>query len=284
MPGRRDRRTEESLARLRERLHAEADRHRPDTARMWARIEAALAEPEPEPEPGSGRDEDFAVPAPRRRLGGFRVAATGFATATVLGVTSLVVLALSDRAGDGGTVSLGGRVASSPPPGTPPSATALGSGDGSASDSGVAPGTPRPDRGGPARPPAGPGQQGALISASGRTDGGSPYWARNTVSLTVRRPLGALDVTIRVGRDLTTVPMGGWTSLPGTYSWIDPDLAGNVIVHRFTLYRGRRVEPGTYTFAVQYRPGSRRPASLDAFTVRATATEGGANTTVNGRF
>ncbi|GAA4096137.1 MULTISPECIES: hypothetical protein [Actinomadura] len=38
-------RTEESLARLRDWLHAEAERHEPDRERIWARIEAAMDRP-----------------------------------------------------------------------------------------------------------------------------------------------------------------------------------------------------------------------------------------------
>ncbi|REE95295.1 hypothetical protein [Thermomonospora umbrina] len=292
MPGRRDRRTEESLAALRDQLCAEADRHRPDTARMWARIEAALAEPEPEPLSVSPA-EDFDAPPPHRRRarrGGLWAVAAGFATATVLGVTSLVVPAMTDRADDGDAVTLGRQGVSGPPPPSPPASPLAGppvEGTRKNTETGVtAPSTPRPRARGAARPPAGGGSGGSapILVKGSRDRDGTVYWARNNVTVTVRRSLEVLDVVVRIRRDLGTVPARGWTTLPNSSVGIDTDLTPDAVVYRFSLRPGRRVEPGTYTFAVQYRPGGRHDASGDTYVVRAVGAGGGGDTTAGGHF
>jgi hypothetical protein len=270
MPGRRERRTEESLARLRERLQAEAERHRPDTTRIWARVEAAMAEQEAAP-----------APSPRRRRGGLWAVGAGVSTAAVLGVTSLVVVALTGR-NDNSAVSLGQHGPGRPPtPGlSPPPADGR-----QTSDQDVAPGTPSPARHGPTRPVGGRGAGDALVSAVGALDrGSSPHWARDNLTLTVRRPLGALDVTIRIARDRWTFPAGSWSTFPGSALRSDTHLTHDAIVQRYRLQPGRTVAPGTYLIGVQYRPGGGHDPTGDVFTVVAAEAGGGPPVTLRGHF
>ncbi|SEG11080.1 hypothetical protein SAMN04489712_103251 [Thermomonospora echinospora] len=275
MPGRRERHTEESLARLRDQLHAEAERHRPDTARIWARVEAAMAEQQTTPAAGDAAP----VPPPRRR-GGLWVVAAGLSTATVVGVTSVVVLTLSGR-DDSPAVSLGRHSTGNPStPGLPPPPD-----DRRTTGQDAAPGVRPSAKPGPSRPAGGQGGGNTLVSATGSPDrGGSAYWARNNLTLTVRRPLGALDVTIRIARGRWTFPAGSWTSFPGSDLRSETQVTREAIVQRYRLLPGRKVAPGTYLIGVQYRPGGRHDPARDTFTVTATGAGGGPPVILRGHF
>ncbi|MBA9004573.1 MULTISPECIES: hypothetical protein [Thermomonospora] len=275
MRGRRERHTEESLARLRDRLHAEADRHRPDTARIWARVEAAMNEQTAAPDPIPAWE-----PRPWRRRGDLRAAAAALATAAVMGVTSLAVVVLNGDAGPGPVV---------PPP--PRTGAPLPSSTATVSPSPSEDGEADSDTVGGVRPPArnepGPGeggQGGAPVSVTAAQDGALPYWGRNTLTLTVHRPLTALNVTIRVARSRRTFPAGSWNSMPGSHVRSDTDLTDDAIVHRLTLLPGRTLPSGRYLVAVQYQPGGPHDPARDTFAVTAHAAGGSASPTIRGHF
>jgi len=279
MRGRRERRTEESLAWLRDRLHAEAERHRPDTARIWARVEAALNEPPaaPEPLPVARR--------PRRGRGALRVAVAALATAGVLGATSLAAVMRG-----GGT---------DPEPAVPPPPPRTGAP--LASSPATVTVSPSPGEGVEAeertvessRPPApkDPGREDddgprpAPVSVTAAHDRAAlPHRGRDVLRLTVRRPLTTLHVTIRVARSRRTFPAGSWTSPPGSPVRSAIDLAPDAIVYRYVLSPGRTLPPGEYVIAAQYRPGGPHDPGRDVFVVTVRAAGAGAPSTIRGRF
>ncbi|PKK14671.1 hypothetical protein [Thermomonospora sp. CIF 1] len=289
MLGRRERRTEESLARLRRRLRAEAERHQPDTERIWAKVQAAMEQPA-DPAAAEPRTADpHRRPLRPRGRTALRVAAAALSTIAVVGAVSLAVLVFPGRSG-GPAVTTGDHhsgdsAAPTRPPASPkpaPASPALPrTGETVGGAVSAVPASPR-------RPSRTPGKRqggGAPVTVSAAPARGSGrHWARNELRLTVHRPLSALAVTIRITRGRHTFPGDAWTSLPGSDVHKDIDFTREALVYRFVLRPGRTVAPGGYLIAADYRPGGRHAPGGDAFTVQATAAGGGPAVTIDGRF
>jgi hypothetical protein len=92
---------------------------------------------------------------------------------------------------------------------------------------------------------------------------------RDRLLLTVDEPLTALEVEVRVG-SAGAADAGAWTTMPGTTATVER--RDRALVYRFTLGPGEAVQPGSYTFTVQYAdPGEHDPAPdtwvASAFTI-----------------
>ncbi|MFE0806698.1 hypothetical protein ACFW34_04350 [Streptomyces sp. NPDC058848] len=268
---------------LRVRLHEAAGAHRPDRARILARVERGM----------SGGDRPVHR-ATRPLLGWARVAG---ATAAVAGVLAVGGYAVASAVKDGAPQRR--SVAASPAPAATPSPQDTGRVPApTASDPGpsTAPGSRTPDTPassrppaatstatGTARPPAPAVQDGPLWSDGSVDPHSNEFWAQSNVTLKTAGPLTALTVELRVAQTGGVTSTGAWRSLPEG----DFDLAvgerDGFLVYRWTLREGRTVPAGEWVFAGQYdhdRGG--RDAHADRYT--ATATAGSGRFSVRGGF
>ncbi|MFF7337170.1 hypothetical protein ACFZAT_07475 [Streptomyces sp. NPDC008163] len=219
------------------RLREAAEAHRPDRARMLARIERGMA---------GGRPAPRSVRPPRAVRPWLRVAG---ATAAVCGVLAAGAFAATS-AGDDGRAR-GGRVASAP------SVTAK------------APHSPAAKA--PLRPEDGPLWTGGVVDPHSNA-----YWAQSNVTLRTTEPLSALTVELRVAQTGGVNSTGSWRSLPEPDFTVSVDESGGFLVYRWTLRPGRTVPAGTHTFAGQYNHAEGdRDATGDTVTAHAVRASGG---------
>lgn len=220
---------------LRERLRTAAAAHRPDRARMLARIERGMAE-EPRARPVRGPR----APMPWLRVLGATAAVCGVLTAGALAVTSA---GREDPAG-------GQRMAAGPA--SPTLAT------------------PSPGRGG-----ALPSKAGPLGSDGSLDPHGNAYWAQSEVTVRTSRPLSALTVELRIALNGGVATTGSWRSLPEQDFAVSAREEDGFLVYRWTLEPGRSVPTGTHTFAGQYNHAEgTRDAGRDDYTARARTATG----------
>ncbi|MFD5874328.1 hypothetical protein [Streptomyces sp. NPDC060322] len=220
---------------LRERLRTAAASHRPDRARMLARIERGMAE-EPPVRP---------TRAPRSPMPWLRVAG---ATAAVCGVLTAGAFAVTSAGRE--EPRAGQRVAAGPTSHRPES--------------------PPPGRG--AALPAG---SGPLWSDGSLNPNGNAYWAQSEVTVKTTRPLSELTVELRIALNGGVNSTGSWRSLPEKDFVASATEEDGFLVYRWTLRPGRGVPTGTHTFAGQYNhaEGS-RDTGRDDYTARGRATGG----------
>ncbi|MFK0098234.1 hypothetical protein [Streptomyces sp. NPDC091040] len=219
------------------RLREAAEAHRPDRARMLARIERGMAGDGPAPR---------SVRPPRAVRPWLRVAG---ATAAVCGVLAAGAFAVTSAGDD--ARPRGGRVASAP------SATAK------------APDSPAAKA--PLPPEDGPLWTGGVVDPNS-----NPYWAQSNVTLRTTEPLSALTVELRVAQTGGVNSTGSWRSLPEPDFTVSVDESGGYLVYRWTLRPGRTVPAGTHTFAGQYNHAEGdRDATGDYVTAHAVRASGG---------
>lgn len=220
---------------LRERLRTAAASHRPDRARMLARIERGMAE-EPPARPAR---------APRAPMPWLRVAG---ATAAVCGVLAAGAFAVTSAGPE--EPSGGQRVAAEPTPHRTAS--------------------PSPGRGGEL--PSGNGQ---LWSDGSVNPNSNAYWAQSEVTVRTTRPLSELTVELRVALNGGVNTTGSWRSLPVEDFTVSAREEGGFLVYRWTLKPGRSVPTGTHTFAGQYNHAEgARDTGRDDYTARARVAGG----------
>ncbi|WP_333744165.1 hypothetical protein [Streptomyces ardesiacus] len=227
---------------LRARLHEAAGAHRPDRARILARVERGMA--------AGGRGP---VRPPVR--GWVRVAAAAAAVAGVLvaGGHTVTSVVRDDRPEQrSAAVSPGPR----PPESREPGSRETGSQE---------PGSQEP----------GSPQSGPLWTSGAVDPHSNEFWAQSNITLRTSAPLTALTVELRVARTGSVTSAGAWRSLPeGDFAFTAGERDG-FLVYRWTLRRGRTVPPGEWIFAGQYhheRGG--RDARDDRYTATATAASG----------
>ncbi|MFF8097559.1 hypothetical protein [Streptomyces sp. NPDC016675] len=280
MTGRRD--VDEEL---RSRLREAAGAHRPDRARVLARVERGMAGGE---RPGPHRATRPPLPGWARVAG---------ATAAVAGVLAVGGYAVASAAKDDAPPQR--SVATSPTPAPAPSP------DATASDAPVPPTGPTPSGpSGPrtpdspasprppaatatatatARPPASAAEDGPLWSDGSVDPHSNDFWAQSNLTLRTDVPLTALTVELRVAQTGGVASTGAWRTLPEEDFTFTVDERDGFLVHRWTLERGRTVPAGEWMFAGQYhheRGG--RDARGDRYTV--TATAGSEGLSVDGDF
>ncbi|MGW2477579.1 hypothetical protein [Streptomyces sp. NPDC001665] len=219
------------------RLREAAEAHRPDRARMLARIERGMAGDGPAPR---------SVRPPRAVRPWLRVAG---ATAAVCGVLAAGAFAATSAGDD--DRARGGQVASAP------SATAK------------APDSPAAKT--PLRPEDGPLWTGGVVDPHSNA-----YWAQSNVTLRTTEPLSALTVELRVAQTGGVNSTGSWRSLPEPDFTVSVEESGGFLVYRWTLRAGRTVPAGTHTFAGQYNHAEGdRDATGDTVTAHAVRASGG---------
>lgn len=231
-------------------LRAAAERHQPDEARIWARVETHLAT-DTTASTSSARDV-VRFPAPWSRV----LMAT-LATMVVAGSISTAAWQLTERTHIPAAPSPAQPQVPVPPPPSAQTSTATQA--------------PSPRSSGPASATE---PKGSLpVSVTGTPGPQSyPYWAQNDVNLKVGRRLGELSVSIRVRRTARVSSTGSWLSLPSSDFRVTTETSGDAIVYRWTLLPGRMVPPGSYVMAAQYNRGADHDPGKDTFTMRSGAT------------
>ncbi|GHH44312.1 hypothetical protein [Streptomyces candidus] len=296
--GPEDRRAED---RMREELQRAAASHRPDRARILARVERGMAQPSvrsrkgvrtpPSVRAAAGRD-------PRRAMSWPRVAGATAAVAAVL---------IAGGYGVAGALHEDTRVrtASTPDP-TPtrtddPAPTGLPAlpdpvrttpakpsrtpertpGRTSAADGTAPPAATRPPST-PAPPPAPPGgnrtRDGHLWGDGSVDPHSNDFWAQSNVTFKTGEPLTALVVELRIARTDGVTNTGAWISLPVDNFTVDVrEDRGDpaFLVYRWTLKPGRAVPAGEHMAAGQYQHArGGRDAGGDRYSVTTTAQNG----------
>jgi hypothetical protein len=297
------------MAELPERLREAAVAHRPDRARILARMERGMSAP------GAETDGRYGHPAGRERPPApwVRVTAVAAAVAGAVGLGGLAVGAVTGTAGPGQSV-----VSPAGGSGSPPAA-----GAGSAGSATSRPQSPdrqgttasaRPDpRAGHTRghspaagsatpggqpttaaPPAGPGGSGGASASSGSGPSGgvssagsidassNDYWTQTDVRITVSRELTELTVELRIARTAGVSSTGSFDSASGqTTATITEE--GADLVYRWQLNPGQTLAPGTYTFAGQFNHAQgARDTSGDRYSAAANGPGGPA--TLSGTY
>ncbi|MFD9129829.1 hypothetical protein [Kitasatospora sp. NPDC059571] len=107
--------------------------------------------------------------------------------------------------------------------------------------------------------PTRPGRPvGDALSGQARVEAFGPSGLRHTVVLTVRRPLTALQVELRLERPATLPGTAPVCSMPGVVTTVSVERG--TLVYRYTLPAGADLAPGRYSFEVL----GARPARTDA--------------------
>ncbi|GAA0497561.1 hypothetical protein [Streptomyces olivaceiscleroticus] len=221
---------------VRRQLRQAAAAHRPDRARMLARVERGMT-PTERPVPGPSRRA-----APWLRIVTATAAVAGVLAAGGYGVAAV----LHDQDRD-----------ARPERAAPPAH--------------IAPPAPRASTS-PGGAPHGTRTEDGPLWSDGSVDPHSnDYWAQSNVTLQTAEPLTALTVELRIARTAGVRPTGAWRTLPETDFTLTARAEGDFLVYRWTLKDGRTVPAGRHVFAGQYdhaRGGRDAGADDYAVTVR----------------
>ncbi|MDX3385366.1 hypothetical protein PV682_28415 [Streptomyces niveiscabiei] len=250
------------------RLREAAEAHRPDRARMLARVERGMAGPAVR-----HRARPFAKSGTRIALAG--LAATGILTTGGLAVAAIVATpapTVTTPATPSPTISSPPPASARPTPVAPPPATT--------------PGSPRPTP--PASSPspsptADESRNGPLWSAGSLDPKSTVYWTGSDLVLRTTRPLTSLTVEIRIVQTGGAKNTGTWQTLPDGDFTVTVQETGGALVHRWVLKPGLTVPAGSHEFAAQFNNGPGvRSAAGDGYRVDAQGPDGSAS--VRGGF
>ncbi|MFD8570980.1 hypothetical protein [Streptomyces sp. NPDC059639] len=262
---------------LRRRLRTAADAHRPDRARMLARIERGMAEPPAAGVPSRGRG-----PA----VGWVRIAGVTAGVAGALAVGGFAVgAALRPDDEPRQTVAVSPSPTAASPDATArertPTASATGSPSPSAPRRHETSSAPaKPSNGtGDAKPPASPGPEttsdGPLWSDGSVDAGSGEYWSQSDITFKTGERLSSLTVELRIAQTGGVADTGNWRSLPAEDFSVSVAEHGGFLVYRWQLRPGRTVPTGEFVFAGQYNHAAGgRDAAKDTYTVSARTTDG----------
>jgi hypothetical protein len=251
------------------RLREAAEAHRPDRARMLARVQRGMAGPAVR-----HRARPFA-------RSGTRVALAGLAATGILATGGFAVAAIVAHSSQSATVTV---------PATPPSAVGSPQPT-SARPTPVAPApvtTPGSSRPTPAATSpsqaAGESRNGPLWSAGSVDPKSTVYWTQSNLALKTTQPLTSLTVEIRIVQTGGAKNTGTWQTLPSGDFTVTVQEAGGALVYRWVLKPGLAVPAGTHEFAVQFNNGGsgERSATGDGYRVDAQGSGGSAS--VRGGF
>ncbi|MFF1869249.1 hypothetical protein [Kitasatospora herbaricolor] len=270
---------------LRARLREAAAAHRPDRARMLARVERGTAR---EARPGRARARTGAASWPRVWVTALATAATlvagGFAVASVVREQAPRPAGVTGPTAPSPSPSPSPSRSAAPPS---PSATAPAGPDPARSAAAsrpaatTAPSTPA----GPtapasaAAPPAGSHTEDGPLWSDGSVDPASTTaWAQSNVTVKARKPLASLTVELRIARTAGVQDAGTRLSLPAEDFTVSVRVEGDVLVYRWTLRAGRTVPVGQHLFAGRYdhAPGG-RDAKDDSYRADARTADAGAS-------
>ncbi|MGW1915748.1 hypothetical protein ACWCQS_34775 [Streptomyces sp. NPDC002076] len=250
------------------RLREAAEAHRPDRARMLARVQRGMA--------GPGvrhRARPFARSGTRVALAG--LAATGILATGGLAVAAIVAhsspsATVTTPATPSPTVSSPHPTLGRPTPVAPAPATTPGSS------------RPTPPTASPS-PSAGESQNGPLWSAGSVDPHSTVYWTQSNLALKTTQPLTSLTVEMRIVRTGGAKITGTWQTLPSADFTVTTQEAGGTLVYRWVLKPGLTVPAGSYEFAAQFNNGTGvRSAAGDGYRVDAQGSGGSAS--VRGGF
>ncbi|MFC9329239.1 hypothetical protein [Kitasatospora sp. NPDC057015] len=278
---------------LRDLLRTSAEAHRPDRARMLARVERGMTGPGPAVR-GRHRERGRALSWPR-------VVLAAMATAGAVTVGSLAVAAIvhvPDPPQQAVTAAPATSRSETVSPTASPSPSPSPSASPSASQS-IAPHEPgrTPERavtGSPAPSPssstsASPfaGHPSASSTVRSHTTDGplwadgsvDPHsiddWAQSNVTLRTSSPLTALTVELRIALTDGVKNAGSWQTRPAADFDVSVREDGGFLLYRWTLKPGRTVPVGQHVFAGQYGHATGgRDAKDDTYRADATTAAG----------
>ncbi|MEU6088464.1 hypothetical protein ABZ865_16860 [Streptomyces sp. NPDC047085] len=250
------------------RLREAAETHRPDRARMLARVQRGMAGPAVR-----HRARPFA-------RSGTRVALAALAATGILATGGLAVAAIVAHSSPSATVTA--PATPSPTAGSPHPTS--GRPTPVAPAPATTPGSARPTP--PATsssPSAGESQNGALWSAGSVDPHSTVYWTQSNLALKTTQPLTSLTVEMRIVQTGRVKITGTWQTLPSDDFTVTAQEAGGTLVYRWVLKPGLTVPAGSYEFAAQFNNGTgARSAAGDGYRVDAQGSGGSAS--VRGGF
>lgn len=250
------------------RLREAAEAHRPDRARMLARVQRGVAGPAVR-----HRARPFA-------RSGTRVALAAVAAAGILATGGLAVAAIVATSSPSATAT---ATATPSPTVSPPTRT-------SARPTPVGPApvtTPGKSRPTPPAtsplPAAGESQTGALWSAGSVDPHSTVYWTQSNLILKTTQPLTSLTIEMRIVQTGGVQTTGTWQTLPSGDFTVTVREASGTLVYRWALKPGLTVRAGSYEFAAQFNHATGvRSAAEDRYRVDAQGSGGSAS--VRGGF
>ncbi|MEV5435567.1 hypothetical protein AB0K80_05975 [Streptomyces sp. NPDC052682] len=250
------------------RLREAAEAHRPDRARMLARVERGMAGPAVR-----HRARPFARSGTRVALAG--LAAGGILTTGGLAVAAIVATpppspTVTTPATPSPTVSSPPPTSARPTPIAPPPVTTPGSSH------------PTPPATSPS-PTGAENQNGPLWSAGSLDAKSTVYWTQSNLVLKTTQPLTSLTVEIRIVQTGGAKNTGTWQTRPNGDFTVTVQEAGGALVYRWVLKPGLTVPAGSHEFAAQFNNGPGvRSAAGDGYHVDAQGSGGSAS--VRGGF
>ncbi|GHK04179.1 hypothetical protein SY2F82_59760 [Streptomyces sp. Y2F8-2] len=248
-------------------LREAAEAHRPDRARMLARVQRGMAGPAVR-----HRARPFA-------RSGTRVALAGLAATGILATGGLAVAAIVAHSSPSATVTT---------PATPsPTAGSPHPTSGRPTPVAPAPATPGSARPTPPAtspsPAAGESRNGPLWSAGSVDPHSTVYWTQSNLALKTTRPLTSLTVEMRIVQTGGVKNTGTWETLPSADFTVTAREDGGTLVYRWVLKPGLTVPAGSYEFAAQFNNGTGvRSSAGDGYRVDAQGSGGSAS--VRGGF
>ncbi|MGW5607968.1 hypothetical protein ACWEWI_18060 [Streptomyces sp. NPDC003753] len=248
-------------------LREAAEAHRPDRARMLARVQRGMAGPAVR-----HRARPFA-------RSGTRVALAGLAATGILATGGLAVAAIVAHSSPSATVTT---------PATPsPTAGSPHPTSGRPTPVAPAPATPGSARPTPPAtspsPAAGESRNGPLWSAGSVDPHSTVYWTQSNLALKTTRPLTSLTVEMRIVQTGGVKNTGTWETLPSADFTVTAQEDGGTLVYRWVLKPGLTVPAGSYEFAAQFNNGTGvRSSAGDGYRVDAQGSGGSAS--VRGGF
>ncbi|MFF8382046.1 hypothetical protein ACF053_00070 [Streptomyces kanasensis] len=240
---------------LRARLHEAAGAHRPDRARILARLERGMAQ----------EDLPRSRGARPPRFGWVRGVGVTAAVAGILAAGGYGMAAVVDDEPEQQTVAVPPTPASTSTPtpstdatGRVPSRVGPTPADPAPAD--PTPSTSREPREPSASPPRTPdtgapaaGEQDGPLWSDGSVDPHSnDFWAQSNVTLKTREELTALTVELRIAQTGGVTSTGAWRSLPEADFTLTITEKDGYLVHTWVLKQGRTVPAGQWVFAGQY--------------------------------
>ncbi|MFD5541717.1 hypothetical protein ACFWIJ_28790 [Streptomyces sp. NPDC127079] len=254
-------------------LREAAEAHRPDRARMLARVQRGMAGPAVR-----HRARPFA-------RSGIRIALAGLAATGILATGGLAVAAIVVHSSPSATVTT---------PATPsPSAASphpTSTHPAPARPTPVAPGpatTPGSSRPTPSAtspsPTADESRNGPLWSAGSLDPKSTVYWTQSNLVLKTTQPLTSLTIEMRIAQTGGVENTGTWQTLPSDDFTVTVQEAGGTLVYRWVLKPGLTVPAGNHEFAAQFNNGADgHSAAGDGYRVDAQGS--GGSSSVRGGF
>ncbi|MEU2420160.1 hypothetical protein ABZ619_03705 [Streptomyces sp. NPDC007851] len=254
-------------------LREAAEAHRPDRARMLARVQRGMAGPTVR-----HRARPFA-------RSGIRIALAGVAATGILATGGLAVAAIVGHSSPSATVNT--PATPSPTAGSPHPASAHPTPDRPAPVAPAPATTPGSSRPTPAAtspsPTADESRNGPLWSAGSVDPRSNVYWTQSNLLLKTTQPLTSLTIEMRIVQTGAVKNTGTWQTLPSDDFTVTIQETGGALVYRWVLKPGLTVPAGSHEFAAQFNNGADgHSAGGDGYRVDAQSPGGSAS--VRGGF